>query len=128
MIGIHRSQYSVPTLPPALVALCSVLLFGCGSSASRFLELGKHHFEQKEYDRAILELKSAVEMAPKNAEAHYQLGLAHLAVGDDGLAAGDLRWATELNPHNTDAQLKLAQILATTTDAVLLSDAETLAR
>jgi tetratricopeptide (TPR) repeat protein len=127
-IAIPLRLYSVPALKIPLVTLCAVLLLGCGSSASRVLELGKHHFEQKEYDRAILELKSAVEMAPKNAEAHYQLGLAHLAVGDDGLAAGDLRWATELNPHNTDAQLKLAQILATTTDAVLLSDAETLAR
>ncbi len=113
----------------ALVALSVVLLFGCGgSSSNRMLESGKRHFEQKEYDRAILEFKNAVQVAPKNAEAHYQLGLAHLAVGDDGLAAGDFRRATELNPHYTEAQLKRAQILSTTTDAVLLSDAETLAR
>ena len=129
MIGIHHSRHSISILKIALVALCVVLSCGCtSSSANRFLELGKHHFEQKEYDRAILEFKSAVQVAPNNAEAHYRLGLAHLAVGDDGLAAGDLRRVTELNPRHTEAQLKLAQILATTSDAVLLSDAETLAR
>jgi tetratricopeptide (TPR) repeat protein len=124
MIGLYRLR-----LGTAFVALCLVVSFGCSSnSVDRFLELGKRHLAQKEYDRAILEFKNAVQMAPSNAEANYQLGLAHLALGDEGHAAGDFRRATELNPRHTEAQLKLAQILATTTDDLLLSDAEALAQ
>src|ERR1700681_26553 len=119
MIPLYRLR-----LRTALVARCLVVSFCCTrNSVIRFLDLGKRHLAQKEYDRAILEFKNAVQMAPNNDEAHYQRGLAHLAVGDEGHAAGDLQRATELNPHHTGAQLKLAQILATTTDTLLLSDA-----
>ena len=71
MIGIYPSRPGAPVLKAAFVTLWAVLSFGCtDSSVDRILESGKHHFEQKEYDRAILEFKSAVQMAPNNAEAH----------------------------------------------------------
>jgi tetratricopeptide (TPR) repeat protein len=123
MIGLSRLG-----LGAASVALYLVLLSGCGNSVERFLELGKRHLQQKEYDRAILEFKNAVQAAPKNAEANFQLGLAHLAVGDEGHAAADFRRATELDPRHAEAKLKLAEVLATTTDDLLLSDAEALAQ
>ena len=79
---------------------------------ARFLARGKQHLQNKDYSRAVLEFRNAVAVAPKDAEAYYQLGLGFVNQGNLRDAAVAMKKATELNPRNTAAQVKLAEIYA----------------
>lgn len=119
------SKFRHPTLAVALVAMC---LSGCFLSPqrkeSRFLALGKEQYAKKDYARAILEFRNAVRVAPSDAEAYYQLGLAYAAVNDAKSAVDCLGKATKLNPKHVEAQLKLAAILLTSSRPEMAEDAE----
>lgn len=93
------------------------------SKRDRFLAEGHKFFEAKDYNRALIAFKNAAQIAPKDAEAQYRLGLTFAAIGDVRDAVSSLRRATELSPAHTPAQLKLAQILADSGDSDLIQDA-----
>lgn len=84
--------------------------------------------DQKQYDRAILELRNAARLKPTDAEVYYQAGLAYLALGDFRVAYGSLLKATELDPKHAAAQSKLAELIGSsvtnTRDPQALKDAE----
>ena len=109
-------------------ALALSMLAACSRTPqqreARYLELGKKLLAKKDYVRANLEFRNAVQATPNDAEPYYQLGLAYLAGGNRGLAAGCFRKAAELNPKHADAQLKLASLLAATSDRQAIADAE----
>jgi tetratricopeptide (TPR) repeat protein len=102
-------------------------LAGCARSPqdkeARFLKAGKAQLEKKDYTRAILQFKNAIQVMPKDAEAYYRLGLAYLGAGDLRTAAMCFRKGVELNPKHADAQLMLAQIMATSSNQEVLQDA-----
>ncbi len=114
----------------ALIALAWMALAftGCGRSpeakSARYIEAGKALMQKGNPVRAILEFKNAVQAAPKNAEAYYQLGLAYLARQDYRNAVGGLRQAIALNSKHTAAKLKLAQLMASVADPSVLKDAQ----
>src|SRR5579872_6540139 len=93
-----------------LIALAT-LACSRATNGQRFLERGKKFTDQKDYTRAILELKNAAKASPNDAEVYYQLGLVYLALGDYRTAYGNLVRATELNPNHTSAQNKLAELI-----------------
>lgn len=98
------------------ILVAALIISGCTRSPEakrdKFLELGKKEFAQKDYARAILDFKNAVAEKPSDAEAHYQLALAHLAARDLMSGIGQLREATRLNPKHAAAQVKLAELMA----------------
>ena len=49
---------------------------------------------------------------PKDAEPHYQLGLAELDLGYAQAAVNELRRAVQMDPKHMGAQLKLAELMA----------------
>jgi len=57
---------------------------------------------------AIIELRNAIQIDPKYADARYQLGLLYLKMGDGKKAFKELQRAGSLDPGNTDARLKTA--------------------
>ncbi len=101
----------------ALILAVSILAVsgGCRRSPeakmARFLAEGKKQTLKKDYARAILEFKNAIQARPKEAEPWFQLGLAYQATGDTRMAAGCFRKATELNPKHAEAQLHLAGMM-----------------
>ncbi|MFB3828572.1 MAG: tetratricopeptide repeat protein [Bryobacteraceae bacterium] len=100
---------------------------GCGTpqqKQARHLATGKRLLERKDYARAVLEFKNAVQLAPKEAEPYYQLGIAYLRAGDFRNAAAHLMKATELNPKHVGAQVTLAQMMATSRNKDVLAEAE----
>jgi putative PEP-CTERM system TPR-repeat lipoprotein len=110
-----------------VLAACS---FSPQQREARFMDLGKKLLLKKDYTRAALDFRRAIQAAPADAEPYYQLGLAYLG-GDAtnrGLAAGCFRKATELNPKHAAAQLELAGLLATVPDRAAVADAETRAQ
>ncbi len=112
----------------ASVAVAAILtLSACNRSPEAkeagFLEKGQKEFEKKNYAVAVLYFKNAAQAKPWDAEPHYQLGRSYLAANEPGPASAELREAAGLNPRHTAAQLKLAQLLATSGKKETLEEA-----
>jgi tetratricopeptide (TPR) repeat protein len=90
----------------------------------RYLQKGSDYLTRQDYARAILEFKNAADAKPLDAEPYYRLGLTYARMNDPMLAAASFKRATELNPQHQDAQLRLAELLATSAERPLLEDAE----
>ena len=97
-----------------ILAITALVLGGCtrGPKDVRYLESGKKFLAQKDYPRAALQFRNAIQANPRNAEAQYQLGLAEIARGNQTAAYGALSNALVLNPKHMDAQLRMAELLA----------------
>ena len=105
---------------PACVAgsaiIVVLLLSGCASPAekkARYVETGKRFLVKKDYPRAILQFRNAIQVAPRDAEAHYELALAYLGLGATREAVVALNKAGEFDPKHLPTQLKLAELMAT---------------
>src|SRR6516225_9766847 len=112
----------------AVAALAAgILPVGCNRSPqakeAEYLKRGAALLAKKDYGRAALEFRNAVKEMPKDAEAYYQLGLAYLASGNAGNGIGALRRATEIDPKHAGAQLRLAELMATSRNQDTLRDA-----
>ena len=111
------------------IVLASIFLGACGhDTEARYLQRGLAYFSSQDYARAILEFKNAAGAQPLDGEPYYRLGLTYSRMSDPMLAAASFKRATELNPRHQGAQLKLAELLATSSERPLLEDAETRAR
>ena len=75
-------------------------------------------------DEAVKELREAVRLDPKNAQAHLSMGLALRSEGDLGGAIDHYREAATLRPDWAPAIANLAWLLATTPDGSRRSPAE----
>jgi len=95
-----------------------VTLIGAGCARTpqqkeaRYLANGKERMLKKDYPRAVLEFRNAVQAMPSDAEAYFRLASAYLAMNNLVGAVGNLRKATELNPYHADAQVQLAGMMA----------------
>jgi len=111
--------------------LCTLLLLltgaACGRTpqqrAAHYLKTGQELLGKKDYARAILEFRNAVQAMPSDAEPYYQMGLAYSRSGNAPAAVRALYTATELNPKHGQAQLQLAEILTTTESKDLVEEA-----
>jgi len=68
------------------IASVALALSGCAQpptlKTARRLKAAKASAKKKDYKRAILELRNALQATPKNAEIYYQLALAYRVTGD----------------------------------------------
>jgi tetratricopeptide (TPR) repeat protein len=71
---------------------------------------GNKFFNKGKYREASLMYRRALQKNQKNGEAYYRLGLSELKLMRFGDAAGALRRALDIQPNNTDAATKLADI------------------
>jgi tetratricopeptide (TPR) repeat protein len=112
-----------------VVALLStVALTNCSSDPAlkeaRHIKRGKELMEKRDFGHAVLEFTNAAKLAPKDADAHYLLGLALLEAKRAPQAVRSLRTATQLNPKHTEAQVKLAELMVQSRHDAVLQDAE----
>jgi tetratricopeptide (TPR) repeat protein len=109
-------------------AVMGLAISGCARTPqqkyARFMEIGKKLMVKKDYARAALEFKNAIQAMPKDPEAHYQLALAYLDRKDYRSGIAELRKATELDPKHKAAQLALADLMTTSSDKEILEEAE----
>ena len=71
---------------------------------------GIYHSMNRQYDAAIADLKSVVEQAPNNSNAHYNLGLAYFETKQYDLALEEARKAKQLGFPLTGLQHMLASV------------------
>ena len=65
------------------------------------------------YDKAIAELKEALEINPNDAKAHYNLGVAYDTKGMYDEAMAEYRKVIEINPNDADAHCNLGTAYGT---------------
>ena len=96
----------------ATLWLVTLLMGGCGDPAVsmlRHLEQGKNYLEQNNYEKARVELKNALQIDPKAAEAYYFLGRVEEHHKDWRAALGYYARAIELDSGLLDAHIRLGR-------------------
>ncbi|MFV0438597.1 MAG: tetratricopeptide repeat protein [Desulfopila sp.] len=67
------------------------------------------YIKQNDPNSAVIELKNAIQIDPKFADARYQLALIQLKDGKMREAFGQLKRVADLDPANTDAGVKVGE-------------------
>jgi tetratricopeptide (TPR) repeat protein len=91
--------------------VCALLaVSACSQSPERLVAAGDRYHDKQKYREASILYRKAIAKNKKYAEAYYREGLNLLDQKKDADASRFLRRAVDLNPNNTDAEIKLAQI------------------
>jgi len=100
------------------------------AQAQRYLENGNKFFDKGKFKEASIMYRRALQQDLRFGEAYYRLALTDIKLASYGDAARALRRSVELQPNNTDAASKLADIymLASTQDASHAADMQKEAR
>ena len=121
---MHRGRFA-SCLALAGVAL-TLGVTGCNRSPqakeAAYLKRAEGLVIKKDYSRAMLELRNATRVMPKDAEPYYRSALLELQMGQEGVAAKDLAKALELNPNHEGARLKLAEMMSLSSNKVVVED------
>jgi tetratricopeptide (TPR) repeat protein len=89
------------------------LAAGCSGPEEKklkFLNKGKELYEKGQYTEAKLELKNALQIDPKYAEAYYMFGMAEMKSGNPRGAYGNFMKTVELDPKHMLAHLELGRL------------------
>jgi tetratricopeptide (TPR) repeat protein len=78
--------------------------------AERYLANGNKFFDKNKYKEASIMYRRALQRDLRFGEAYYRLGLTDIKLGSFSDAVRMLRRAVELQPDNTDAATKLADL------------------
>jgi tetratricopeptide (TPR) repeat protein len=78
--------------------------------AQRYLENGNKFYDKAKYKEASIMYRRALQKDLRFGEAYYRLALADLKLASYGDAVRALRRAVELQPQNSDAAVKLADV------------------
>lgn len=101
-IMFHASRFTILACLLLLLSLSS-----CGEDPA--IKKGKALSAAGDYQGAVTYLQQLREVAPENAEIHYQLGLAHLNLDQQTEALESLRTAARHAPQRMDVQLALGE-------------------
>ena len=94
-----------------LFFISAAFVCGCLSKEEKrcsHFEKGKAYFEKGEYKSARLEFKNAIQIDPYSVHAYLKLGETSLKLQDAQGAFDAYSKVVELDPENTEAQLKLS--------------------
>lgn len=80
------------------------------AQAQRYVENGNKFFAKAKYKEASIMYRKALQKDLRFGEAYYRLGLTDLQLRNYGDAIHQLQRAVSLQPDNTDAMIKLADI------------------
>ncbi|PIE64713.1 MAG: hypothetical protein CSA26_06640 [Desulfobacterales bacterium] len=105
------------TIQNVLVRLFIVVFFFTLTACSSPEEKKEQHYlkameyiEKEDIQAAIIELKNAIQVDAKYADARYQLGLLYLKEKNGKAAFNELIRAADLDHENLDANLKAAEL------------------
>ena len=110
-----------------ITVCCFILLIGvvsCGEqqTASSHIVKAKSLNQISQVNEVIIELKNAIQLAPKNAEARYLLGQSYLSQGSGVNAVKELEKALSFEfPHSQVVPLLARAYLLVEDDAGVLS-------
>ena len=95
--------------------LVTSLFTGCTRDPNvrkrKFLESGNRYREQGKLREAAIQYANAVQVDPRFAEAHLQLGETYLKLKEYNRAFSELSRTVDLQPDNYKAHMELANLL-----------------
>src|SRR5208283_4530629 len=104
---LMRKRYIVSIM----IAVLLVVFAGCArnpdAAKRKYLESGIKYMDEKKYDSAVIQFKKALQIDPRFAEAHYQLGNAELAQQHWAAAFREFNAAIDQDPNHVKAHLAL---------------------
>jgi len=114
MIAKHHQRFPITRYTPRLVILALLLttLFACGDNdktKTKYLERGKAHLAEENYDKARIEFKNVLQIDPKAALPWYYLGKVAEHEQAWAQAFGNYTRAIELDENLIRARARLAQ-------------------
>src|ERR1700680_5112185 len=93
------------------LVLVAFLLPGCNRYPNvrkqKFLESGNRYRDKGKLREAAIQYANAVQVDPRFAEAHFQLGETYLKLNEYNRAFGELSRTLDLMPDNLGAQKDL---------------------
>ena len=95
-----------------VIMLLSGAIVACGGKEERkakYLERGKNYLESKNYDKAKIEFKNVLQIDPKDADAHMQLGKVEEKRQNFPKAFSAYEKAAELRPDWIEPKARMAQ-------------------
>ncbi len=95
--------------------ICTIAIAGCDSPEERvsnYLASAEQLFEEKDLVKAELEVKNALQVQPKNAQANFLLARISESRQDFPQMAASLRAAIESDPGFVEARVKLGTLYA----------------
>src|ERR1700680_4995188 len=96
------------------------LFTGCSRDPNvrkqKFLESGNRYRDKGKFREAAIQYANAVQVDPRFAEAHFQLGETYLKLKDYNRAFAELSRAVNLVPGNYPAHVDLANLLISARD------------
>ncbi len=107
---LARIQSGMKYIAAALCVCALALSTSCRPSPQKLLATADKYHAKKQYKEAEILYQKVMVKDKKNAEAYYKGGLNLLDEGKPRDAAQYLRRAVDLEPSNTDAEAKLAEI------------------
>ncbi|MGB8832322.1 MAG: tetratricopeptide repeat protein [Candidatus Sulfotelmatobacter sp.] len=100
-----------------IVFAIALFLTGCSRDPNvrkqKYLESGDRYFAKGKYREAAIQYSNALQVDPRFAAAHYQLGETYLKLSDSQRAFQELSRTVDLAPDNYHAHVDLANLLIT---------------
>ncbi len=96
-----------------LACLGTALLSGCGGAAARkaaYAAKGREHLSQRDYEKARVEFRNALQIDPNDVDLRFDNGLAAEKLGDIRGAVAFYRAALELNADFAPAHAGLGRL------------------
>ena len=96
-----------------VLALTVLSTSGCGGAQARMtrhLERGQTFLAAGNLEKARVEFQNALQIAPKNADVRFQMGVVDEKLGNQREAANFYQAALDINPDHVGARTKLARL------------------
>ena len=96
-----------------LILAFATVCWGCGTSEekkAKHLANARKYVKNLEYNKAVIEYRNVIQVDPKDASVHYELGQIYLELKKGPEAFRSFQRVAELDPDHLDAQLKLGNI------------------
>jgi tetratricopeptide (TPR) repeat protein len=97
----------------ALVALAVLMASGCGGAETRkarHLEKGQNFLAAESFEKARVEFQNALQIAPKDAQTRFEMGVVDEKLGNPREAAQFYQGAIDSDPDHLGARANLARL------------------
>lgn len=110
-----RKELSISLVLALLLALVMGALSACNRNPNArklaYYNKAVRYFQKEHYRAAAIELRNALKIDPRYADAHYELAKCDVRLGYAGAAYKELIDTVELAPRNWKAQIDLGDML-----------------
>jgi tetratricopeptide (TPR) repeat protein len=99
--------------PAMILGLAVLSAAGCGGAEARrakHLEKGQTFLAAGDFEKARVEFKNALQIAPKDAEARFEMGVVDEKLGNPREAAQFYQGTIDISPDHIGARTKLARL------------------